>query len=39
VQGQIVTEIRAESVTQAKQILSSQYQGAYNFEIVGPFYH
>jgi hypothetical protein len=38
VQGEIITEIRAESVTQVQQILKNQYQGAYNFEIVGPFY-
>jgi len=38
VPGQILTDIRAESVIQAKQILRNQYQGAYNFEITGPFY-
>jgi len=38
VMGQIQTEIRADSTTQVKQIISNQYAGAYNLEIRGPFY-
>jgi hypothetical protein len=36
--GQITTEIAADSITQVKQIISNLYDGAYNFEITGPFY-
>jgi hypothetical protein len=38
VMGQITTEITADSTTQVKQIISNQYDGAYNLEISGPFY-
>jgi hypothetical protein len=38
VMGQIQTEIRADSTTQARQIISNEYDGAYNFEITSPFY-
>jgi hypothetical protein len=36
--GQIVTEIRADSTTQVKQIVSNLYDRAHNLEITGPFY-
>jgi hypothetical protein len=38
VMGQITTEIAADSTTQVKQIVSDLYDGAYNLQIVGPFY-
>jgi hypothetical protein len=37
--GQGSSPTRESLKWRAKQILSNQYQGAYNFEIVGPFYH
>jgi hypothetical protein len=36
--GQTSTEIAADSTTQIKQIVASLYDGAYNLQIVGPFY-
>jgi hypothetical protein len=36
--GQITTEIRADSTTQVKQIVSNLYDGPYNLEITVPFY-
>jgi hypothetical protein len=36
--GQIQTEIRADSTTQVKQIVSNLYDSPYNLEITGPFY-
>jgi hypothetical protein len=38
VQGQITTEIAADSTTQVKQIVSNLYDSPYNLEITGPFY-